>query len=626
MTSKLNSKEGNLATVFTLLPEEYLEYFKDIESTGTFLFDFTYKGQKTLKENPKLSARVRLKDGEIQSTLLGKPIKDVSFTANFNNGKYKNLKSSSIKVSDFKGYFNKELTEMELDIYNLDDPSIDLELDGIIPVNSIYKFFKNDILSDAAGKLAIKDLKVQGKQNDMRSMSKIAKVKVSGEIEFNEAGLSVNSVPFTAENGSLVLKGNSIQVKDLQINGADSDATFSGNFKNLIPVMFADSTNSQNAELRFDSELISDKLDIDKLVDAFTSSEITDEEEEYTGWHSKISGFLDGTFDAYVKELNYNKLKGREFEGSLDFEEDILTIDGDVDAMDGSMSLEGKIYLIKEPKLVGEIEAKNIDVYKFFNQSNNFGQTTILDENLKGRMNANMIINAFFDDKGALITDKLHVYAGMEIHDGELVDLEMLEQFSSYIKIKDLQRIKFNNLENWFEISKGKIYIPVMFLQSNAVNLTVSGTHTFEHDINYNIKINAGQVLFNKLKKHDRTLKAQKDQRNGLLNLYYTVVGTVEDYKVSPNRKAVLKDFKASQYRKNKIRRSLEESFGKFDLRSTTIAENTKEVKAKPTPVKEKPAPKKEEVIQAKLDDDAIPEFDVEEENIEYIEFRGDDG
>ncbi len=38
------------------------------------------------------------------------------------------------------------------------------------------------------------------------------------------------------------------------------------------------------------------------------------------------------------------------------------------------------------------------------------------------------------------------------------------------------------------------------------------------------------------------------------------------------------------------------------------------------------PAPKvKKEVIQASLDE-GIPEFDVEEDDVEYIEFQGDDG
>ena len=623
---KAKSQKGNLATLFTFLPEEYLDNFKDYKSTGTFLFDLSYKGQKTEDKNPKLNVRARLKDGEIKSKQLGKPIKDVSFAVNFNNGKNQNLKSSYFQISDFKGYFNKKLTTMELDIYNLEDPRIDLEVDGIVPVSSVYKFFNQDILTDPSGELEIQNLKVQGKQNDMRSMANISKVKASGDIDFKQVGLSINDSPFTVDSGSLRLKGNNIQVADVLIAGAESDAMFSGSFKNLIPVMFADSTNSQNATLEFKSELVSEKMDLDELIKVFTSDENVAKIEEENGWNSKISGFLNGSFDAYIKDIHYNKLKGKEFEGGLDFDDDVLTIDGDVDAMDGSMAIEGELYLTKSPKLIGEIEAKNIDVYKFFEQSENFGQSTIVAKNLKGKMNANMIINAYFDERGTFLTDKLKVYAGLEIQDGELVNLKMLDKFSTYIKRQDLRQIKFTSLENWFEIDKGKIFIPAMFLQSNAVNLMVSGTHTFEHDINYNVQFNPLQIVIAKFQKRR---KVQKDQRNGIANMHYTVVGKVDDYEVTKNRSAVKRDFEASLERKEKIRRVLEDSFGEFDLHSgestaSTVKKKQPEPKA-PTP---KPAPKpvEQEVIQAQLDDTEIPEFEVEEENVEYIEFQGDDG
>jgi hypothetical protein len=623
---KAKSKKGNLATLFTFLPAEYLAYFKDYKSSGTFLFDMSYKGQKTKNKNPKLSVRARLKDGEIKSKQLGKPIKEVSFSANFNNGKDQNLKSSSLKISDFKGYFNKKLTTMNLDIYNLDDPSVDLEVDGIVPVSSVYKFFNQDMLTDPSGELEIQHLKVQGKQNDMRSMANISRVKVSGDIAFKKVGLSINESPFTVDSGSLMLKGNNIQVHKLLIAGADSDASFSGSFKNLIPVMFADSTNSQNAILEFESELVSEKMDLDQLVNVFTSDEEVEEIGEESGWHSRLSGFLDGSFDAYIKDIHYNKLKGKEFEGGIDFENDILTIDGDVDAMDGSMAIEGELYLQESPKLIGEIEAKNIDVYKFFAQSENFGQSTIIAKNLKGKMNANMIINAFFDKRGVFLTDKLKVYAGLEIKNGELVNLKMLDKFSTYIKRKDLRHIKFTSLENWFEIDRGKIYIPAMFIQSNAANLMVSGTHTFDHDINYNIQFNPLQIVIAKFQKRR---KVQKDQRNGIANMHYTVVGKVDDYEVSRNRKSVQRDFEASLERKEKIRRVLEDSFGEFDLHSeestASVVKKKKPEPKVPTPVA-KPKPVKQEIIQAQLDDDAIPEFEVEEENVEYIQFQGDDG
>ncbi len=624
---KSNSKAGNLATALTLLPSQYIESFRGMTSTGTFALDFSYKGQKTKDKNPALNAKLLLKKAEINSPYLEEPLRNVSMKARFTNGKKQNLKSSVLSISDFKGYFNSNLTKMELEVTNMEDPYIDLELNGTIPVESLYKHFKQDHITDAKGSLNIKDLEIKGKHKYMSSAANIGKVKVGGKVVFDDAQLSINDFPFKASQGSLELKGNKMEVKSIHLEGADSDATFSGTFRNLLPVLFADSTNSQNVHLKFDAELISENVDFDQLMEAFTGAENTHQETtENTDWHSRLSGFLDGTFDAEITQLQYGEIQATDFEGSVDFEDDILTIDGDIDAMDGQMNIEGELHLLNRPKLIAEIEGKKINVRKLFDQSENFGQEIIQAKNLRGRMNANMLINVFFDEQGEFLPDELHVYAGLEIQNGELINFKLLDNFGKYVKRDDLDRIKFTTLENWFEIKRGKIYIPVMFVQNNALNLNVSGVHSYDHDISYNIQTNAAQAIKDKIVKHDKARRPKKKLKKNIFDLHYTVLGTTEDFTVKRNRAAVLRNFETSKAQKDRIRKVLEDSFGAFDLTSTITANtiNTAPKKEKPKTISPTPK-KKKEVIQARLEE-GIPEFDVEDDDVEYIEFQGDDG
>src|SRR5690606_16412614 len=116
------------------------------------------------------------------------------------------------------------------------------------------------------------------------------------------------------------------------------------------------------------------------------------------------------------------------------------------------------------------------------------------------------------------------------IQNGQLKDFKMLEQFSTYVKMRDLMDIRFANLENYIEIADQKLYLPVMFIQSNAMNLTVSGEHSFENVMDYNIKVNAGQVMANRFKASSS--QPQPAKKKGWFNLYFNIAGTVEDYKV----------------------------------------------------------------------------------------------
>lgn len=151
--------------------------------------------------------------------------------------------------------------------------------------------------------------------------------------------------------------------------------------------------------------------------------------------------------------------------------------------------------------------------------------------------------------------------ADVNATNGALVNFKMLESFSTFIKIKDLKQIKFTNLQNQFEIYQQTLHIPTMFIQSNALNLQISGDHTFNQDINYNIVVNAAQVLINRFKLFNSRLDPQPDQRNGLFNLYYNVSGNINNFKYSSDKDGVRASLAESEYRKNEIRAQLSRYF-----------------------------------------------------------------
>ncbi|MEM9930970.1 MAG: hypothetical protein AAF840_14205, partial [Bacteroidota bacterium] len=95
----------------------------------------------------------------------------------------------------------------------------------------------------------------------------------------------------------------------------------------------------------------------------------------------------------------------------------------------------------------------------------------------------------------------------------------------------------------------------------SALNLEISGSHTFNNYLDYFIKVNAGQAIANKIGRHDRALEILPARRNGFFNLYYTVNGPLESYAVESNKRAVKNDFSRSEYRKNRVRRQLAELF-----------------------------------------------------------------
>jgi len=136
---QLSSNEGSLETMIGVLPETYRHHLRGLKSQGTFLINSTVKGRLNEKQVPNLKASFSLKNGRISGPRLPNSLKDVTFTASFNNGKDASNKNAVFEISNFKGYFNRELIESKLKIVNLDEPTIDFTIDGVLPLSSVYK-------------------------------------------------------------------------------------------------------------------------------------------------------------------------------------------------------------------------------------------------------------------------------------------------------------------------------------------------------------------------------------------------------------------------------------------------------------------------------------------------------
>lgn len=570
-----SSEEAKLEGVFSLLPAEFMKNLEGFTSTGKFGFNAFIKGQYNQKQSPEIRVEFGLQDGKLSNPKLTDPLKDVSFNAVFSNGKFRDNSSSTFTLENFKAYFNRELVEMRLEVANFDDPRIDFYLDGVVPMASAYGMLGNPKITGGEGEVEIKELHLKGAYEDMLSPSRIARVQAGGALEFDDVGLSVGEEKLVIDRGELRLDGNRMSVENLRLEGAGSDITFQGAAFNVIPVLFADSLNSQRVELEFEASLTAKQLDIDRLM---KFSALTPEEEKepepvmdslrtvQIEKRERISSFLKGSFNADFDNFNYNLIEGRNFTGKLEFGNNIMTIKGKVEAMGGTFDLDGVTAFEGRPELKAKLVAQHINTTEFFRQSENFGQDVLTDKNIKGDLDARIVIFAYWDEEGNFLMDKLRVLAGIGISQGEILGLKMLESFSSFVNIKDLQHIKFVDMQNFLEVRNRRLYLPATFIRSNALNLTISGEHSFDNEINYNIKVNAGQVLADRFKRHDPGLQPKATRRNGWFNLYYRIIGTLDDYKIQSAKRRVKSDFELSEFRKREIQRALEAEFGPIQL------------------------------------------------------------
>lgn len=566
-----NTEESDLESVINLLPSQYLDLIGEFSSRGKFEFYTEIIGRLSERDRPKIEAQLSLDDGNLTHPKLREPFKDVSFSAVFSNGVNNSTRTSTFEVKDFKGYLNRELMTMTLKVEDLDNPLIDLTADGALPMEYIYELFDSPAITDGDGEIEFKNLFVSGYYEDMLSTNTILDVEMGGAVGFDDAMLKINGQKMFIDRGGLGFKDNLLALDGLKIEGAGGEINLTGTVRNLLPVLFADSLNSRDAKLIFQGEMDIPKINLEQLVHL---ADIAVEEDDLEpgvldsltakGFvkRERFTDFLQGNFSAKIGEYTYGKIRGEEFSGRLEFKHGEMKVKGRTKAMDGLFTLEGLVFFEKAPRLQAKIAGNKIDLKKFFYQSENFGQDFIRSEHLEGTLNTKMLIQAFWDETGTFLTDDLRAWAGLGVQDGELKGFKLLEEFSDYADVRDLRHVAFTDMQNWVEIKNSKVTLPVMFLQNNAMNLTVNGEQTFDDKIDYGIKVNAGQVLTNKFRRGNSKLKPIKAKKDGFFNLYFNVYGDLEEFEYETNKRKVKNMFARSEKVKKEIRRVLIREFG----------------------------------------------------------------
>jgi hypothetical protein len=166
------------------------------------------------------------------------------------------------------------------------------------------------------------------------------------------------------------------------------------------------------------------------------------------------------------------------------------------------------------------------------------------------------------------------------------------------VDVNDLKRIKFSTLQSNIEINNRTITIPKTAIKNSALNLDLSGTHTFDNEIDYHIQLLISELLAKKRqKKDDEFGPVEKDSNKR--SAFISMTGTVDNPIIKYDRMGLKQKIKEDlKQEKQTIKTLLKTEFGLFkkdsSLRSPKKEETTFEIEKPNTPTPKKPLePKK---------------------------------
>ena len=494
----IEGKKINIASVVSRLPENWKSVTGSFSPSGTVDLKCGITGPYGEAGNPHIDLTYGLSGGKMSHSATGFRVNDLEFSGSLSNGDHNSAETFRFTVDNLNARYGSASVTGSFMLNNLKRPHVTLILDGDLDFDDLDKIFRSDFIRDQTGSLA-GSIRLSGTIPDsIRPSAALQYLKPEISLSFTEFGatFSERGVAFSDVNGMLAIK-NDLVADNLSFTFMDQHITVNALMRNFIPW-------ASGAGEVLD---VSGTVHADRLVTATFAPGKTDgpEGEGKPANLFPADVYADVTLKA--DSLIYKNFRAANFSSRLSYKPYVITFnEARAEGLEGVLTGEFMLGKQKEGGFItrASLDVKDTDIKKGFIAFNNFGQDFIVSENLQGRLTGNVTMVSPLDGNYSFLRKAIVAEAHLLINDGKLVSFAPAESLSSYLDLDELKNISFSRMENDIFINNGTVSIPKMLINSSAVNFTVYGTHGFEGDYEYHVRLLLSEVLSRKAREKNR--------------------------------------------------------------------------------------------------------------------------
>jgi len=547
---QLRNSGENIQRLFSLLPAKYKRTFANAEGKGEYMVTAGIKGVVSRSSSPTFNLNIELKNSELKLGKYDKLLKKVNASATYeSNGKG----ADKLVISNFNCVLDGQPFNFNLIIVNLSNPAFDFYADGAIKLVEFSTFVPEDVMQDLDGSVEFHKFHLKGRKADFMNPAN-STLNGSGEFTLRGVQFKTNEVSYTNINGSLTYNNHIINAQNFTLNFLESDYNFTGTIDNLLAYVYSLSVDrgADNVVMDISGKVNCRTLNLNGIFDTYNKK--SQSPVEQGGKKITIRDVLNmkGNLDISIGKFIARKMEFDNLQANLQIAPGMIMINSLTTAtMSGNIRGRGLLTFTPQNSLQAKCEASavQLDIPKIFYECENFGQSTLTSKNLSGTISTSVSFYAEWFNYSTLNRKSMSAVADFNITNGHLVDFEPIRAASAFIKLNELNDIRFADISNHIEIENGQIVIPEFEIQNSALNLMLSGHHNFDNTADYHFKINLHKLMAKKFGGRQRDLEdyIETDPYEGL-NIYLSMTGDMSNPKIKYDkataRKKMVNDLK----------------------------------------------------------------------------------
>lgn len=522
----IKAKNQQLKSVMLHTPEKFKSIYKTYTLEGNLNCNGKIKGTISKTSSPHFNMDFDFSNAEFKLKENPFHLSALQLSGNIDNGRSNNFEQTLIKVKNCYAKTGNGTVSGSFQLKNLNNYFLTADINSNLDLAEVNHLFKSTPFFNMKGKL-IANTKYSG------SLAFSSKMKNHFLLADHLSDVQLKDVEFHYKKFPLLfsfpnLKGqiidDTLKLENSEITIADSDFKFNGSISKFIPYLL-----EASPKISVEGEMTSVYLKFDELMS------IKDMNTEQTKSISTLPNWLELDVQTTIDQLSYQYFVAEQIQAGIEYSNFTLKAKKvKMNTLNGQITGEAKFY--ERPynylQLFTSAHLEKINIRNLFTGFQNFGQDFIQDKHIKGEGTADIQLQSSWNPGFQFDPDKLQLNSHLIIEKGELISFAPLLNLSSYVSVDELKDVKFSTLENTIKIGNNNINIPAMEIKSSALSVFISGTHSFNNDIDYQIKLLLSELISKNARKRNTNLDKQllvEDDGLGRTTLYLKMDGTVDD-------------------------------------------------------------------------------------------------
>ena len=350
-------------------------------------------------------------------------------------------------------------------------------------------------------------------QGDWKANTRLQLRQLDGQLKLHSYGLR----KLQAE---VDIVQSRLQVRDFKGQMGTTDFRIQAEVENIAKLMEADfkgkkSLYLQANQLNF-NELLS-QAELEKSHDTLKNTE-----EHAQAFNIFELPFPNLDFQTDIGELRYGKYHLKQLKAALRIEPSHkVYIDRfDTYTAGGKLSIKGYLNATDAKKIYfsSTIQAQEMDMDKMFYKMDNFGQDYLLNENLHGKLSGTIQSKVLLHPDLVVNLRDTEAHIEATIREGRLTNFAPFKMMDRFMAGKDLENVRFGEMNNVIDVKNGEISIPRMEISSSLGYMMISGKQNFDNDLqmSYLVEVPAFVIkdaLWNHLSRKRRERRQREQQQ-----------------------------------------------------------------------------------------------------------------